>query len=148
MPPPSLCLLCCSYWLSPDFINKQRTTEKAWDQPILSGKIHRRLHFTPTGVLAGCLSLLLLVCTWWYLCWQVGHKGWDLEGIFLWFTGLLWTCSISSIGFHLLKNQMELFVCFTSFWKVTERNFFSFCSIIFSSFVIQEQSWLRANYHW
>lgn len=36
--------------------------------------MYSRLHFHLTQLLAGCLSLLLLICTWWYLCWQVGVK--------------------------------------------------------------------------
>lgn len=108
MPTPSLCLQRCSYWLSSDFISRRSTTEEACDQPFLSGNIHRRLHFHPTKVLAGCLSLQLIVCTWWYLYWQVGGKG-EIGRESLCEGHLLWTCSISSVGFHLLKNQMEPF---------------------------------------
>lgn len=100
-----------------------------------------------TLLVAGWFSLLFLFCTWWYLYCQAGGKG-ETWGESFGEGRLLWTCSLSSVGFPCWKKKSNGVVCSTFFWKATERAFCSFCGIIFSYFVRYEQWWLHINYHW
>lgn len=136
--------------LSCDFMSKGSITKEAIAVSYFClDNTRRRLHFHPLWLLAGCLFLLFLVCTWWYLYWQGRGKDekeetgcWGLEGIFR-REAHPWNWDINSIGFHLLKN---IVVCFTTFMKAIKRCFF-FCGIISCIFLaIYERSWLWASH--